>query len=127
MLHEVRKFPWGILTMPNRTRPRKMTVKKIRAAKRMLLEGVLTNDEIAAQLEISRSAFYKTMPSPRRAVTKNARRPPVWMKQCEALIVQTNLSVRQIAAHLGISRATIYNKFPASRIEELRKEKGAIE
>ena len=64
---------------------------------------------------------------PRRAVTKKARRPPVWMKQCEALIVQTNLSVRQIAAHLGISRATIYNKFPASRIEELRKEKGAIE
>ena len=127
MLHEVRKFPWGILTMQKRGRPRKMTTSKIRAAKRMLHEGVLTNDEIAAKLDISRSAFYKTLPTPRRAVTKIPVRPPVWMKQCEALIAQTNLSVRQIAKRLGISRATIYNKFPASRIEELRKEKGAIE
>ena len=104
-----------------------MTAKKIAEAKRLLLEGVLTNDEIAARLDISRSYFYKTIPSPRRAVTNKPLRTPAWMKQCEVLIVQTNLSVRQIATQLGISRATIYNKFPASRIEELRKKKGAIE
>ena len=113
--------------MTERGRPRKMTVKKIATAKRLLHEGVLTNDEIAARLDISRSVFYKTIPSPRRAVTKKSGRTPDWMKQCETLIAQTNLSVRQIAKRLGISRATIYNKFPASRIEELRKEKGAIE
>ena len=113
--------------MTQRGRPRKMTAKKIEEAKRLLLEGVLTNDEIAARLDISRSYFYKTISSPRRAVTNKPLRTPAWMKQCEVLIVQTNLSVRQIANQLGISRATIYNKFPASRIEELRKKKGAIE
>ena len=112
--------------MTERGRPRKMTAKKIAAAKRLLHEGVLTNDEIAARLDISRSVFYKTIPSPRRVVTKKSVRTPVWMKQCEELIVQTNLSVRQIARHLGINRATVYKKFPASRVEELRKKKGAI-
>ena len=108
--------------MTDRGRPRKMTAKKIAAAKRLLHEGVLTNDEIAARLDISRSVFYKTMPSPRRAVTKKSVRTPVWMKQCEMLIVQTNLSVRQIATHLGINRATIYKNFPASCVEELRNK-----
>ena len=98
--------------MTNRGRPRKMTVKKIAAAKRLLHEGVLTNDEIAAKLDISRSYFYKTIPSPRSAVTNKRVRTPDWMKQCEALLVQTNMSVRQIATHLGISRATVYKKFP---------------
>ena len=113
--------------MTQRGRPRKMTPKKIDEAKRLLHEGVLTNDEIAAKLDISRSYFYKTIPSPRSAVTNKRVRTPDWMKQCEALIVQTNMSVRQIAKHLGITRATVYNKFPASRVEELRKNKGAIE
>ena len=113
--------------MTERGRPRKMTAKKIATAKRLLHEGVLTNDEIAAKLDISRSVFYKTIPSPRSAVTKKRVRTPDWMKQCEVLIAQTNLSVRQIAKRLGISRATVYNKFPASRVKELRKEKGAIE
>ena len=108
--------------MTERGRPRKMTVKKIATAKRLLHEGVLTNDEIAAKLDISRSVFYKTIPSPRSAVTKKRVRTPDWMKQCEVLIAQTNLSVRQIAKHLGISRATIYKKFPASRVEELRNK-----
>ena len=108
--------------MTERGRPRKMTAKKIATAKRLLHEGVLTNDEIAAKLDISRSYFYKTIPSPRRAVTKKSGRTPDWMKQCEALIVQTNLSVRQIATHLGISRAIVYKKFPASRVKELRKK-----
>ena len=108
--------------MTERGRPRKMTAKKIATAKRLLHEGVLTNDEIAAKLDISRSVFYKTIPSPRRAVTKKRVRTPDWMQQCEALIVQTNLSVRQIATHLGISRATVYNKFPASRVKEMRKK-----
>ena len=127
MLYEVRKLPWSILIMTQRGRPRKMTAKKIVAAKLMLHEGVLTNDEIADKLDISRSVFYKTMPSPRRVVTKKPVRTPTWMKQCEVLIVQTKMSVRQIATQLGISRATVYKKFPASRVEELRKEKGAIE
>ena len=108
-----------------RGRPRKMTAEKIAAAKRMLREGVLTNAQIAAKLDISRSVFYKTMPSPRRAMTKKPVRTPAWMKQCEALLVESNLSVRQIAAQLGISRATIYYKFPAARVEQLRKKKGA--
>ena len=112
MLYEVRKLPWGILIMSERGRPRKMTVKKITAAERLLHEGVLTNDEIAARLDISRSVFYKTIPSPRRTVTNKPLRTAVWMKQCEVLIVQTNLSVRQIATQLGISRATIYKKIP---------------
>ena len=111
--------------MTERGRPRKMTAKKIAAAKRLLHEEVFTNDEIAARLDISRSVFYKTIPSPRRVVTRKSVRTPVWMKQCEELIVQTNLSVRQIATQLGINRATVYKKFPASRVEELRK-KGAI-
>ena len=113
--------------MTERDRPRKMTVKKIATAKRLLHEGVLTNDEIAAKLDISRSYFYKTIPSPRSAVTNKRVRTPDWMKQCEALLVQTNMSVRQIATHLGISRATVYKKFPASRVEDLRKKEGAIE
>ena len=113
--------------MTQRGRPRKLTAKKIEEAKRLLHEGVLTNDEIAARLGISRSYFYKAIPSPRRTVTNKPLRTPAWMKQCEVLIAQTNLSVRQIATQLGISRATVYKKFPASRVEELRKNKGAIE